>query len=90
MAGEAVSAEGLFRAALDGLENIGGRGMEDGIGGDKVPKIAGIYASYASPIHRYSKAATVRGYSDLLLQWEKREAEGESVARQAEAVSRLG
>ena len=41
----------------------------------------------ASPIHPYSKAATLRSYSELLTQWEKREAEGGNVTRRAEAVS---
>ncbi|CAN0272650.1 unnamed protein product, partial [Ectocarpus sp. 8 AP-2014] len=57
-AGEAVTAEGLFRAALDSLQ-------------------VALPLLFASPLHPYTKAATLRGYSELLLQWEKREAEGE-------------
>lgn len=41
---------------------------------------------YPSPIHSYSKEATLRGYAKLLLQWEKREAEAEQVLRQADLV----
>lgn len=85
-AGEAVTAEGLFRAALDSLQGIAEE-VDDGIARSQRP--AGAVALpllFASPLHPYTKAATLRGYSELLLQWEKREAEGEVVARQAEKV----
>lgn len=86
-AGEAVTAEGLFRAALDGLQGIAEE-VDDGIVGSQRP--TGAVAPsilFASPIHPYSKAAMLQGYSELLLQWEKREAEGEIAARQAKTAS---
>lgn len=79
-----MTAEGLFRAALDGLPGV----AEDDIA--KSQRSAGAVALpvlFASPLHPYSKAAMLRGYSELLKQWEKREAEGEITARQAETVS---
>ncbi|CAB1098815.1 unnamed protein product [Ectocarpus sp. CCAP 1310/34] len=85
-AGEAVTAEGLFRAALDSLQGIAEE-VDDGIA--RSQRSAGAVALpllFASPLHPYTKAATLRGFSELLLQWEKREAEGEVVARQAEKV----
>lgn len=84
VAGEAVTAEGLMRAALDGLQNarendsntaVGGRGMVPGT------------LVFPSPLHIFSQANSLRAYSELLMQWEKREAEGERVALQAERVS---
>lgn len=78
-AGKAVTAEGLFRAALDGSCSVG----------EQKSEAASMPILFSSPIHPYSKAATLRGYSELLLQWENREAEGENVARQAETVSQV-
>ncbi|CAM9881570.1 unnamed protein product, partial [Hapterophycus canaliculatus] len=85
-AGEAVTAEGLFRAALDGMQGIaeevnGHTAMSQISKGTLAPAIL-----FASPIHPYSKAAMLRGYSELLLQWEKREAEGKIVGRQGQAA----
>lgn len=87
VAGEAVTAEGLYRAALDGLEGVAEDSQSGGIVGGQRPGEAAMAVVVASPIHPYSKAATLRGYSELLGQWEKREAEGETVTRRAEAVS---
>lgn len=86
VAGEAVTAEGLFRAALDGLPGV----AEEADDIAKSQRSAGVVAPpvlFASPLHPFSKAAMLRGYSELLMQWEKREAEGEVTARQAETVS---
>lgn len=86
VAGEAVTAEGLFRAALDGLPGV----AEEADDIAKSQRSAGAVALpvlFASPLHPYSKAAMLRGYSELLMQWEKREAEGEATARQAKTVS---
>lgn len=89
VAGEAVTAEGLFRAALDGLAGAAEESQNGGIVGGRRPGEAAIAVVIASPIHPYSKAATLRAYSELLTKWEKREAEGETVTRRAEAVSLL-
>eukprot|EP00904_Undaria_pinnatifida_P011212 jgi/Undpi1/7220/HiC_scaffold_22.g09693.m1 len=86
VAGEAVTAEGLFRAALDGLAGAAEESQNGGIVGGRRPGEAAIAVVIASPIHPYSKAATLRAYSELLTKWEKREAEGETVTRRAEAV----
>eukprot|EP00903_Cladosiphon_okamuranus_P019609 g18034.t1 len=85
VAGEAVTAEGLFRAALDGLTGVA---EEDGdiAKGHRPAGAVALPVLFASPLHPYSKAAMLRGYSELLLQWEKREAEGEATARTAETV----
>ncbi len=78
-----MTAEGLFRAALDGLRGIAEETNDEIVKSQSsAPPIL-----FPSPIHPYSKAATLRGYSELLMQWEKREAEGEIVSRQAETVS---
>eukprot|EP00752_Nemacystus_decipiens_P017555 g15732.t1 len=85
VAGEAVTAEGLFRAALDGLPGV----AEEAGDIAKSQRSAGTVALpvlFASPLHPYSKSAMLRGYSELLMQWEKREAEGEVAARKAENV----
>lgn len=79
--GEAVTAEGLFRAALD---NLGGAVGEDDGGSER--QGAKANALFPSPIHPYTRAATLRGYAELLLQWEKREGEGEIAAQRADSV----
>lgn len=85
VAGEAVTAEGLFRAALDGLDAIGGEGS--GTAAATTTAAAAVTPGfYPSPIHPYSKEATLRGYARLLLQWEKREAEAEQALRRADLV----
>lgn len=81
-----MTSEGLFRAALDGLPGV----AEEADDVAKSQRPAGAVALpvlFSSPLHPYSKAAMLRGYSELLMQWEKREAEGEVTARQAETVS---
>lgn len=83
IAGEAVTAEGLFRAALEG---VGEESANGGIVRDSRSGAAAMSVLFASPIHAYSKAATLRAYSQLLLQWEKRETEGDIIARRAETV----
>lgn len=87
VAGEAVTAEGLFRAALDGLGGVGEESQNGGIVGGQRSGGASMAVVVASPIHPYSKAATLRGYSELLTEWEKREAEGDTVTQRAESVS---
>lgn len=86
MAGEAVTAEGLFRAALDGLPGVAEE-ADDITRSQRSAGAVPLPVLYASPLHPYSKAAMLRGYSELLMQWEKREAEGEATARRAEIVS---
>lgn len=87
MTGEAVTAEGLFRAALDGLQGIAEE-VDDGlVRSQRSAEAVPPPILFSSPIHPYSKAAMLQGYSELLLQWEKREAEGEIAARQAEKAS---
>lgn len=86
VAGEAVTAEGLLRAALDGLGTVG----EEARGTSATNLVGGLTASpldlFPSPLHPFSKAESLRAYSELLMQWEKREAEGEGVLRRAEKV----
>lgn len=79
-AGEAVTAEGLFRAALDSL-------VEEDRGSER--QGAKANALFPSPIHPYTRAATLGGYAELLLQWEKREREGKIAAQRAESVRHL-
>lgn len=84
LAGEAVTAEGLLRAALDALG-----ALEDSnpastlVGGQEV--VEGV-TLYPSPLHSFSKAAALRVYGDLLMQWEKREVEGQRMLKQAQEV----
>lgn len=80
-----MTAEGLFRAALDGLPGVAGE-IDDMAKSQRSAGAVPLPALFASPLHPYSKAAMLRGYSELLLQWEKREAEGEAAARRAENV----
>lgn len=81
-----MTAEGLFRAALDGLPGVAEEADDIAISQISAGAV-GLPVLFASPLHPYSKTATLRGYSELLMQWEKREAEGEVTARRAEAVS---
>lgn len=87
MAGEAVTAEGLLRAAVDGFGGVG----EDGVDSNVV--VGGQAAAgtiiFPSPLHSFSKAGALRAYSELLAQWEKREAEGEGLLRRAEKVGKI-
>lgn len=82
-----MTAEGLFRAALDGLRGIAEEANDEVAKSQSSSVAVAPPIMYPSPIHPYSKAATLRGYSELLMQWEKREAEGDIVTRQAETVS---
>lgn len=82
-----MTAEGLFRAALDGLRGIAEEADDEVLKSQSSGVAVAHPILFPSPIHPYSKAATLRGYSELLMQWEKREAEGEIVTRQAETVS---
>lgn len=91
VAGEAVTAEGLLRAALDGFETVG---REEGSTGSDSRGIGGALVVagpilFPSPLHPFSKADTLRAFSELLMDWEKRESEGERVLRQAEQVRRV-
>ncbi|CAM9705322.1 unnamed protein product [Scytosiphon promiscuus] len=85
-AGEAVTAEGLFRAALDGMQGIAEEADGDNAMSQRPMGAVAPAILFASPLHPYSKAAMLRGYSELLLQWEKREAEGEIIERQGHAA----
>ncbi|CAM9243530.1 unnamed protein product [Ascophyllum nodosum] len=86
-AGEAVTAEGLFRAALDGLKGVV---EEEGDGGgfsERQGQGAGsAVVLFPSPLHPYSRAATLKAYAGLLSQWENREGEGGIAARRADTV----
>ena len=82
-----MTAEGLFRAALDGLRGIAEEADDEAVKSQSSAMAVAPPVVFPSPIHPYSKAATLQGYSELLMQWEKREAEGEVVARQAKTVS---
>ena len=88
-AGEAVTAEGLFRAALDGLKGVV---EEEGDGGgfsERQGQGAGsAVVLFPSPLHPYSRAATLKAYAGLLSQWENREGEGGIAARRADTVRR--
>ncbi|CAM9243330.1 unnamed protein product [Discosporangium mesarthrocarpum] len=82
-AGEAVTSEGLFRTALGAMEPIHR-------GGAKHHREEEMLSLHPSPVHPFSLAATLRSYSELLQQWEKREEEGERFLLRAEEMeSRL-
>lgn len=88
IAGEAVTAEGLLRAALDGFKTVGGEeGSANSISNvaGRAPVAAGPLL-FSSPLHPFSKANALRAFSELLMNWEKRESEGGQVQRQAEQV----
>lgn len=91
IAGEAVTAEGLLRAALDGFKTVGGEeGSANSISNvaGRAPVAAGPLL-FSSPLHPFSKANALRAFSELLMNWEKRESEGGQVQRQAEQVRRV-